>query len=164
MMLIEADKRGAEHQVQLTYSEDGEHFYIPENVHTIGTMNTADRSLAMVDYALRRRFAFYNLPPQFNEKFDAFMEANGLSTEMVKRIASKMLALNQSICEDKNLGAGFEIGHSYFCSGIEPDMDAETEEAWFQHIMNQEIGPQLFEYWFDDPAKAKEHLELLKAQ
>ena len=163
MMLIEADKRGTEHQVQLTYSEDGEHFYIPENVHIIGTMNTADRSLAMVDYALRRRFAFYNLPPQFNEKFDAFLEANGLSTEMVKRIATKMLALNQAICEDKNLGTGFEIGHSYFCSGIEPDMEAETEDAWFQHIMNQEIGPQLFEYWFDDPAKATEHLELLKA-
>ena len=104
MMLIEADKRGESNHVQLTYSKEGEHFSIPENVHIIGTMNTADRSLAMVDYALRRRFAFFHMPPQFNDKFEAYLqEEHSISASMVKRIVAKLTALNKTIQGDDNL-------------------------------------------------------------
>jgi 5-methylcytosine-specific restriction enzyme B len=161
MMLIEADKRGDDYRVQLTYSKDGEHFSIPENVHIIGTMNTADRSLAMVDYALRRRFAFFHMPPQFNDKFEAYLqEEHSISGSMVKRIVSKLTALNTTITDDKNLGDGFEIGHSYFCTDVPKGTD---EETWYAHIVDHEIGPQLLEYWFDDKAKAEAQIDKLKA-
>ena len=161
MMLIEADKRGESNRVQLTYSKEGEHFSIPENVHIIGTMNTADRSLAMVDYALRRRFAFFHMPPQFNDKFEAYLqEEHSISASMVKRIVSKLTALNNTIEGDNNLGDGFEIGHSYFCTKVPKGSD---EETWYAHIVDHEIGPQLLEYWFDDKANAEAQIKLLKA-
>ena len=159
MMLIEADKRGEEHQVLLTYSESDEHFSIPANVYIVGTMNTADRSLAMVDYALRRRFAFFDLPPMFNEKFTGFLSQNGLSKKTVAIVQEKLTALNESIRNDSNLGKGFEIGHSYFCAGLEGEL---SELQWFEDIIDQEIGPQLKEFWFDDQAKAEEEIEKLK--
>lgn len=161
MMLIEADKRGESNRVQLTYSKEGEHFSIPENVHIIGTMNTADRSLAMVDYALRRRFAFFHMPPQFNDKFETYLqEEHNISEEMVKRIVSRVKALNTTITQDKNLGDGFEIGHSYFCTDVPKGSD---EETWYTHIVDHEIGPQLLEYWFDDKLKAQAAITGLKA-
>ena len=160
MMLVEADKRGDKHRVQLTYSMEGEHFSIPENVHIIGTMNTADRSLAMVDYALRRRFAFFQMPPQFNDKFEARLLENGnISEELAKRIVDKVTALNKAIVDDQNLGPGFEIGHSYFCTDT-PENGGE--EAWYANIVDHEIGPQLQEYWFDDKSKAEAQIDLLK--
>ena len=160
MMLVEADKRGDKHRVQLTYSMEGEHFSIPENVHIIGTMNTADRSLAMVDYALRRRFAFFQMPPQFNDKFEARLLENGnISEELAKRIVDKVTALNKAIADDQNLGPGFEIGHSYFCNDT-PENGGE--EAWYANIVDHEIGPQLQEYWFDDKSKAEAQIDLLK--
>ena len=161
MMLIEADKRGESNHVQLTYSKEGEHFSIPENVHIIGTMNTADRSLAMVDYALRRRFAFFHMPPQFNDKFEAYLqEEHSISASMVKRIVVKLTALNETIKGDDNLGDGFEIGHSYFCTDVPKGND---EETWYAHIVDHEIGPQLLEYWFDDKKQAADQIKLLKA-
>ncbi len=161
MMLIEADKRGAKHQLQLTYSNQGEHFFIPENVHIIGTMNTADRSLAMVDYALRRRFAFFYMPPQFNAKFEDYLQAeHRISASMIKRIVAKVTALNKIISDDNNLGDGFEIGHSYFCTDVPKGGD---EVLWYNHIVDHEIGPQLQEYWFDDKKRALDQIELLKA-
>ena len=161
MMLIEADKRGESNHVQLTYSKEGEHFSIPENVHIIGTMNTADRSLAMVDYALRRRFAFFHMPPQFNDKFEAYLqEEHSISASMVKRMVAKVTALNKTIKGDDNLGDGFEIGHSYFCTDVPKGSD---EETWYAHIVAHEIGPQLLEYWFDDKPKAQAEIDLLKA-
>ena len=161
MMLIEADKRGESNRVQLTYSKEGEDFSIPENVHIIGTMNTADRSLAMVDYALRRRFSFFHMPPQFNDKFEAYLqEEHSISASMVKRIVAKLTALNETIEGDDNLGDGFEIGHSYFCTDVPKGSD---EETWYTHIVDHEIGPQLLEYWFDDKKKAQAQIELLKA-
>lgn len=156
MMLIEADKRGEKHRVQLTYSSGGEHFFIPANVHIIGTMNTADRSLAMVDYALRRRFAFFDVEPQFSEsKFPKFLRQQGLKKSFSKDLCERMKALNKTIAEDPNLGKGFEIGHSYFCSGMEKGMD---EKAWFNSIVEFEIGPQLREYWFDNLDEANTHI------
>ena len=161
MMLIEADKRGVSNHVQLTYSKEGEHFSIPENVHIIGTMNTADRSLAMVDYALRRRFAFFHMPPQFNDKFEAYLqEEHSISASMVKRIVAKVTALNETIEGDDNLGDGFEIGHSYFCTDVPKGSD---EETWYAHIVDHEIGPQLLEYWFDDKKQAVDQIKLLNA-
>lgn len=110
-MLIENDKRG--YKLQLLYSR--EFFYVPRNVHIIGMMNTADRSLAMLDYALRRRFAFVELRPAFDsEGFRAYCA--GLDNPKFKRLVGKVESLNRAIAEDESLGEGFCIGHSYFCN------------------------------------------------
>ena len=156
MMLIEADKRDEE--VQLTYSAEGERFSIPPNVHLIGTMNTADRSLAMVDYALRRRFAFFDMPPQFNEKFRAHLVDQGVAPAFVDDLMERLKALNAEISGDPNLGKGFEIGHSYFCGGLLEGSDAHD---WFRAIIQNEVAPQLREFWFDDLNKAESQIERL---
>ena len=153
MLLIEADKRGKEHAISLTYSDENQlKFSIPENVYIIGTMNTADRSLAMVDYALRRRFSFIDIQPSFSSKFKSHLSALGVSSRFVSEIITKFQLLNKSINDDKNLGAGFEIGHSYFCS-YKRDMN---EREWYNSIIKHEIHPLLNEYWFDNETKAKE--------
>ena len=162
MMLIEPDKRGKEHAIPLTYSEDAdEKFYIPENLHLIGMMNTADRSLAMVDYALRRRFRFITLRPEFSsEVFQGFLAGAGAKPELVKKIVVRMNALNEVIAADtKNLGPGYQIGHSYFCpwNGIKPDDD------WYRRVIEAEIMPLIQEYWFDNEQKVKEQRSALLA-
>lgn len=163
MMLIEHDKRGPDHVIPLTYSESsGERFSVPENVHLLGLMNTADRSLAMVDYALRRRFVFFDLEPQFTcDAFRAALQDQGAPTTFVDRIIERVTALNVTISKDeKNLGRGFEIGHSYFC----PPSDS-TEgldwEAWYRSVIEWEIFPLLREYWFDDLPRARKQAERL---
>ena len=167
MMLIEADKRGPDHAVELTYSEAGEQFWIPENVHVIGTMNTADRSLALVDYALRRRFAFFDVQPQFtvrstgapNPKLRSHLHVErGISEAWVDQILTRMAALNEAIRRDPSLGEGFEIGHSYFCHT--PD---GQEQQWYRHIIDHEVGPQLREFWFDNKAEAEAQIQKLLA-
>ena len=159
MMLIEADKRGEKHEVQLTYSEEGEHFSIPPNVHLIGTMNTADRSLALVDYALRRRFLFFDIAPQFDSpKLKTHLLSRGVSEPFVDQLMERMRTLNSAIGGDANLGNGFEIGHSYFCGRLK---EGASETAWFHNIVRHEVGPQLHEYWFDDKNKAENHVDLL---
>ncbi len=162
MMLIEPDKRGKEHAIPLAYSQDAdESFYIPENLHLIGMMNTADRSLAMVDYALRRRFRFITLWPEFGSKaFQQFLEDAGAASELVKKVVNRMMALNEIIAADsKNLGPGYQIGHSYFCpsNGIEPD------EGWYRRVIESEIVPLIREYWFDNEQKVKEQRSALLA-
>ena len=162
MMLIESDKRGEEHAIPLTYSQDAdEKFYIPENLHLIGMMNTADRSLAMVDYALRRRFRFITLRPEFSsEAFRAFLIESGAEKELVNKIIARMNALNEVIAADtKNLGPGYQIGHSYFCprNGIKPDDD------WYRRVIESEIVPLIQEYWFDNEQKVKEQRSVLLA-
>jgi MoxR-like ATPase len=155
MMLIEADKRGKENAIPLAYSTDvDERFYIPENVYLIGTMNTADRSLAMVDYALRRRFRFIALRPEYaSERFTTFLTQRGVSLELIHKIISRMGALNDMISADsKNLGRGYQIGHSYFC----PSASVEANEKWYRRIVENEIVPLLEEYWFDSEAKVEE--------
>jgi 5-methylcytosine-specific restriction protein B len=162
MMLIEADKRGPDFAIPLTYSESsGERFSIPENIHVIGLMNTADRSLALVDYALRRRFIFFELEPQFqSETFHNFLTDRGAPESLVSRITKRMAALNQSICDDeKHLGRGFAIGHSFFCP---PQATAGLDwEGWYRAVIHGEIAPLLDEYWFDAPAKAHQQVERL---
>lgn len=164
MMLIESDKRGPDWAINLTYGDElKDKFYVPENVHILGLMNTADRSLAMVDYALRRRFAFFNLSPGFQtDLFSEHLRANGANIELVQAIVGKMTYLNQQIADDvTNLGSGFCIGHSFFCNF--PDKTA-PDAHWYHQIIKREIAPLLKEYWFDDLKKANSLIERLKLE
>jgi 5-methylcytosine-specific restriction enzyme B len=158
MMLIEHDKRGKEFGIRMTYSrQDSERFYIPENLYIIGTMNTADRSLAIVDYALRRRFVFIDMKPAFSHKgFAELLKSNNVSESMISKIRSRMEDLNAIISGDDNLGKWFSVGHSYFCS-----KNNDEDEVWYNHIITNEIGPLLKEYWFDDEEKANENINKL---
>ncbi len=155
MMLIEHDKRGKEFEISLTYAQESDDkFYIPDNLYLIGTMNTADRSLALVDYALRRRFRFININPAFStESFKKHMMLNGLEVNLLNRIISSMEQLNDKISNDtKNLGKGYRIGHSYFCN---TPKSGESQKLWYKRIINSEIKPLLYEYWFDDEETAE---------
>ena len=148
LMLLEAGKRGPEFGVPLTYSTRGEPpFWLPNNLYVIGMMNTADRSIAMVDYALRRRFAFHRLRPAFgSERFRAYLLAQGVAEEVAGRIVERMSALNRAIAGDQNnLGAGFEIGHSFFCPA--DDEEPPFDLAWYRSIVEAEVQPLLREYW-----------------
>lgn len=159
MMLIETDKRG-KYKVHLTYSEkDDASFFVPENLYLIGTMNTADRSLSIVDYALRRRFRFITLEPKFNQRFIEFLSSQGFSAKFIDDIVSKINKLNKIIKSDKNLGEGFQIGHSFFCN----NKNNKSEEEWFKDIIKYEIKPHLEEYWFDDRDKYETQVDLLLA-
>jgi len=162
MLLIEPDKRGKHFAVPLTYAEEpDERFYIPNNLYLIGTMNTADRSLAMVDYALRRRFHFFTLRPEFGIKFQKHVEGFGLQPGLVETIRERIGQLNEIIAnETKNLGPGFEIGHSFFC----PLRNVTDPKGWYNRIIDLEIAPLLEEYWFDDPDEAKKRTEQLRLQ
>lgn len=160
MMLIETDKRG-KYKVHLTYSEkDDAPFSVPENLYLIGTMNTADRSLAIVDYALRRRFRFIPLKPKFNEKFVELLNSQGFSNAFIHSIITKITSLNEKIDSDKNLGEGFQIGHSFFCASKK----SKPESEWFEDIVKYEIAPLLEEYWFDDIEKSQTEVKLLLSE
>jgi len=162
MMLIEADKRGAGYAIPLTYSDSGERFSVPENLYVLGLMNTADRSLAMVDYALRRRFRFVELLPQFDRAgFADHLREHQASDSLVKKIVERVTALNQKIESDhKNLGRGFTVGHSFFCL---TDPNAIADEAWYRSVIEGEIAPLIGEYWFDRRDTAKKWVEELLA-
>ena len=152
-MLIESDKRGD--KLQLLYSR--ELFSVPTNVHIIGMMNTADRSLAMLDYALRRRFAFVELCPAFNS--DGFRDyCAGLDNPRFEALVREVESLNRAIAEDESLGEGFCIGHSYFCN---MEADSCTDEA-LASIVDYELIPMLKEYWFDEPSKVREWSDRLR--
>lgn len=158
MMLIEADKREERFALKLTYAEDeDDRFYVPNNLYIIGTMNTADRSLAIVDYALRRRFAFVTLQPEYGDNFRSFLVAKGLTSTMIDHIFSSVAKVNDKIREDLNLGEGFQIGHSYFCGFT----SGEDENDWWNDILSFELKPLLEEIWFDDAAKVVEILKQL---
>ncbi|MBD3362873.1 AAA domain-containing protein [Candidatus Dojkabacteria bacterium] len=156
MLLIEADKRGKDFEVILPYS--GEKFYIPENIFLIGTMNTADRSLAMVDYALRRRFSFISLRPAFNDNFRDYLDKFGISKERIEKIIEKIKGLNEEIERDNTrLGEGFLIGHSFFT----PTKAVKDESEWYTSIVELEVKPLLQEYFFDDLERYDELQESL---
>jgi len=163
MMLIEPDKRGLEFAIPLTYSESSDQrFSVPENVHLIGLMNTADRSLSLVDYALRRRFVFFELKPEFaSEAFHVALRNSGAPESLIVRIRERMSELNQIIRDDvKNLGRGFAIGHSFFCPA-DPIAGGLDWEVWYRAVVATEIGPLLQEYWFDDEDRARTQTEKL---
>lgn len=154
-MLIENDKRGSKNELQLLYSH--ELFHVPDNLYLIGTMNTADRSLAMLDYALRRRFAFFDLKPGFQSK--PFCEyRNGLDNPKFNALVQKVEQLNEAIANDESLGEGFCIGHSFFCN-----MDANTcNDLKLNSIIDHELVPMLKEYWIDKPENIHEWTDSLK--
>lgn len=144
-MLIENDKRG--NSLQLLYSD--EKFFVPKNVYIIGMMNTADRSLAMLDYALRRRFAFYEMQPGFQS--DGFRQYRmDLNSDKFDRLINCVESLNGVIAQDDSLGEGFCVGHSYFC-----DIEAVSDQI-LGSIVEYELIPLLKEYWFDEPLKVKD--------
>lgn len=139
LMLIEKDYRGT----KMTLAYNGLPFSVPKNLYIIGMMNTADRSLAMIDYALRRRFSFFEIEPGFDSHgFISYQ--NGLNSETLDELISKVKELNRKIAADKSLGRGFCIGHSYFCG-----RDVCTDE-WLHSVVDYDILPMLSEYWFDD--------------
>jgi 5-methylcytosine-specific restriction protein B len=160
MVLVEADKRGSRNSLALAYSKNDEQFYVPPNVYVLGMMNTADRSLALVDYALRRRFSFASLDPLFGTAaLENHMVGRGTPRPMVSEISSRFAALNEEITRDPNLREGFRIGHSYFCPATGP-----LTEAQYFRAVDSKIVPLLQEYWFDDPDKIRHWRERLSAK
>lgn len=152
LMLIENDYRGKE--IRLAYN--GESFAVPDNVYLIGMMNTADRSLAMIDYALRRRFSFFEITPGFDS--DGFKTLlKNTSNEKFNKLIDAVKALNEQIAKDNSLGRGFCIGHSYFCN---PKGDIEQ---WLLNIVDYDIDPMLKEYWFDNEEKYKAEIAKLRS-
>ncbi|WP_196032622.1 AAA family ATPase [Phocaeicola massiliensis] len=151
LMLIENNYRGKE--IKLAYTD--EPFTVPENLYIIGMMNTADRSLAMIDYALRRRFSFFEMNPGFlTDGFKNYMDT--LSNERFNKIISGILEINEFICKDDSLGNGFCIGHSYFCNQKEFNLE------WLENVIEYDIAPMLKEYWFDDVQKYESQITLLR--
>lgn len=160
MLLIEADKRSQEYSLKLTYSgEKDPRFFIPPNVYLIGMMNTADRSLALVDYALRRRFSFVALEPEFKKPiFREFLLGKGVDKNVALMITDRMTYINTQISLDNsNLGKGFCIGHSFFC----PHYTGNYGIDWYRMIIQYEIAPLIREYWFDNAVQAETAIKSL---
>lgn len=159
LTLLEVDKRTPTEALELTYRREHENgIFIPNNLYVIGTMNLADRSLAMVDFALRRRFAFFYLAPNFDEKWLNYMiDKTKLSRKSLEKIRHVMNNLNQYIAKEEMLGNAFTIGHSYLtCDSVIPDA-----MSWYKDIIGSEIKPLLEEYWFDDSNKLDTALKKL---
>ncbi len=153
LTLLEADKRNEHEALELCYRHrDGERVHIPENLHIIGTMNIADRSIAPLDMALRRRFAFIDLEPTFGDRWREWVrEKFQVPADVLGDIERRLTALNDDIASDKKLGRQFRIGHSF----ITPTHPVDDAKAWFRQVADTEIGPLLDEYWFDDLEKAR---------
>ena len=161
LTLLEAGKRTPSEALELSYPDaDGNRdpVHIPENLYVIGTMNIADRSLALVDLAFRRRFAFVTLEPQFNDTWRKWIiEEGGINPDLVLEIRRRIEELNNSIGDE--LGNQFRIGHSY----VTPThrLEPGTTRNWFTQVAETEIGPLLEEYWFDRPKTAKQAIDRL---
>lgn len=155
LTLLESDKRNETEALELSYRKrEGERVYIPENLYVIGTMNVADRSIAMVDFALRRRFAFVDLEPIFGSIWrDWVHDQCKIDEGFLLQVAERMNALNEQIAGDSNLGAQFRVGHSY----VTPSAgEIDNSHEWFKQVVATEIGPLLDEYWFDAPDTVQE--------
>ena len=157
LTLLEADKRTESEALELSYSHtqnsSPELVYLPQNLYVIGTMNTADRSLAIVDFALRRRFAFVDLQPSFNEVWMAWLiDQGGLDQAFASTIQGRVEELNTNISAAPNLGPDFCVGHSFFT----PSGTVVDPREWYRHVVETEIFPLLREYWLDDIEKAVE--------
>lgn len=146
LMLIEKDYRGT----KATLAYNGMPFSVPKNLYIIGMMNTADRSLAMIDYALRRRFSFFEMALAFESKgFKKYQHS--LDNRTFDELISEIIKLNEEISRDKSLGKGFCIGHSYFCGKTKETCNSE----WMQSVVDYDILPMLSEYWFDDDTRVQ---------
>ena len=156
LTLLEADKRRENEALGLSYRRSrDERVYVPENLYVIGTMNIADRSLALVDLAFRRRFAFEELEPELGQRWLDWVHKNsGVDTQLLQHIRRRLLDLNRQIADDRTLGRQFSIGHSYVTP---PPGDAVRDgRDWFRRVVEKEIGPLLVEYWFDSPETAQQ--------
>ncbi|GAA4502807.1 hypothetical protein GCM10023172_26670 [Hymenobacter ginsengisoli] len=161
LLLLEPDKRGPAHALRLPYAPPGApRFFVPDNLYIIGTLNLADRSLAPLDYALRRRFAFVGMTPQFGAPLRALLKASQVPKPLIDLLLERMNALNAVIAADPELGPDFEIGHSYFCA---PPAQPAEASAWLRLVFEQEIGPLLADYWREQPDKATAQLRQLLA-
>lgn len=162
LTLLESTKRTPVDALELTYMREGEaRFWLPENLYVIGTMNTADRSLALVDFALRRRFAFFELSPEFGEAWKQHLMSHfrGAPANVVEAAQQRVLAMNEAIAEDPRLGASYRIGHSYFTAAPE----ASDFRTWFRAVVHSSVKPQLTEYWHEDPQTVDEIIGQLDA-
>ena len=161
LTLLEVDKRTPSEALELSYKRaDGERVFIPDNLYVIGTMNIADRSLALVDLALRRRFAFIDLEPTLGKPWHDWVQSKcGIESEILIEIEKRLIALNSDISVATGLGPQFRVGHSY----VTPPFGIPITDAreWFRQVVDTEIGPLLDEYWFDQlekSQKARKHL------
>lgn len=159
LTLLEANKRNPEEALTLSYVQEGiEPVYIPENLYVIGTMNVADRSIAMVDLALRRRFGFYDLEPVFGKVWKDWVNDNcGIDVKFLDTIGERMEELNKTIKNDELLGPHFMVGHSY----LTPDGTIKDPEKWFVRMVKSEIEPLLDEYWIEEPDKTETEIRKL---
>lgn len=160
LTLLEHTKRSRADAMELAYRKvAGEKVHVPDNLYLIGTMNVADRSLALVDLALRRRFAYVMLEPSLNDAWENWSCERGLRREEAALIRQRMCELNNLIAQDRSLGAQFCIGHSY----VTPPKDGLIDgKDWFAEAIETEIGPLLEEYWFDAPDRVREAKAALK--
>ena len=161
LTLLEADKRTSQEALALSYRRHpGERIHIPPNLYVIGTMNVADRSLALVDLALRRRFAFIDLDPAFGDLWRNWVsERFSVNTAFVADIEQRLTALNESIAADSHLGPQFRVGHSVVTPSGQEEIDDPV--SWFRQTVETEIRPLLEEYWFDQPSRAGEEKDKL---
>ena len=154
LTLLECDKRNEDEALALALSRgDNERVYIPPNLYVIGTMNVADRSLALVDLALRRRFTFVYLEPAFGAPWRKWMRTQaGVDDDILRTIEQRMTAVNEAISSEQSLGDQFRVGHSYVTTA--PGVKIEDPVAWFREVVETEIAPLLREYWFDQTKTA----------
>lgn len=173
MMLIEPDKRNKSNAVELQHRRAmtakyvDAMFHVPKNVYIIGTMNLADRSLTGMNVAMRRRFAFFRLSPQFgNAKFAHLVQNRGMPPEIQRRIIERLPALNQTIAKDYALGRQYAVGHSFFVPTTNEEEQLEWEdedwEKWYESVLEFEVRPLLEEYWFDAPDTAIGEIDKLR--
>ncbi|OMG16144.1 McrB family protein [Actinomyces naeslundii] len=158
LMLIEAEHRGE----ALRLPVSGELLSVPKRLHIIGMMNTADRGLALIDYALRRRFAFFEIRPALDHPgFLRHVEAVGSSR--LEALVDVVRRLNQRIAEDEALGPGFQIGHSYLCLPAGNPENPGGTDADVTSMVRYELEPLVREYWFDNPAAMDESIHELES-
>ena len=161
LTLLENTKRSRADAMELAYRKiPGEKIHVPDNLHIIGTMNVADRSLALVDLALRRRFAFVTLEPLLNPAWEDWCRDRNFSNDVIGLIRDRINALNDTIAQDRALGPQFRVGHSYVTPG---DDDIPDPNAWFAEVIHTEIEPLLQEYWFDAPDRARDVAQALRS-
>ena len=164
LTLIEDSKRRPEEALRLAYATNpDERIYVPDNLHIIGTMNLADRSLALVDLALRRRFAFLSLSPLLNEAWHNWSSVQGCPAPLLDAIQHRFHDLNAAIAGDKTLGEQFRVGHSFVTPSVAPGPSDTNWTGWYRDVVRAEVAPLLEEYWYDRPDEAKDQVARLLA-
>lgn len=161
LTLMEADKRSASYAMRLAYPRESESFFVPPNLHIIGTMNVADRSLAIVDMALRRRFAFIELAPSFGDDWTQHVSGLGYDLDLLETYGERMRALNETISRDTALGRQYCVGHSFFTPSTPLQQTGLTTQQWWGRVVETDIRPLLEEYWFDRPESADQAVRRL---